>query len=56
MGKTKPTRRGVKSTKPKAGSVTRRGLGDGFRVDSHGAAQLKTRSHAVEIYSVLPRR
>jgi len=34
----------------------RRGLGDRFLVDSHGPTQLKTRSHAVEIYSVLPRR
>jgi len=35
---------------------TRRGLGDGFRVNAHGPAQLKTRSHAVEIFSVLARR
>ena len=31
---------------------TREGLGDGFRVESHGPAQLKTRSQAVPIYSV----
>ena len=32
---------------------TRAGLGDGIRVESHGPAQLKTRSQAVAIYSVL---
>ncbi len=31
---------------------TRGGLGDGIRVESHGLAQLKTRSQAVEVYSV----
>ena len=31
---------------------TRGGLGDGIRVESHGAAQFKTRSQAVQIYSV----
>jgi adenylate cyclase len=31
---------------------TRKGLGQSFRVESHGPAQLKTRSHAVQIYSV----
>jgi adenylate cyclase len=33
---------------------TRGGLGDGFRVDAHGPTQLKTRSQAVPIYSVVP--
>jgi class 3 adenylate cyclase/predicted nucleic acid-binding protein len=33
---------------------TRRGLGDGIRVESHGAAQLKTRSQPVPVYSVPP--
>jgi class 3 adenylate cyclase len=31
---------------------TRRGLGDGLRVEAHGPVQLKTRSQAVEVYSV----
>jgi class 3 adenylate cyclase len=33
---------------------TRKGLSDRIRVESHGTAQLKTRSHAVALYSVLP--
>ncbi len=33
---------------------TRGGLGDRIRVESHGAAQLKTRSNPVAIYSVPP--
>jgi class 3 adenylate cyclase len=33
---------------------TRNGLADGIRVESHGAAQFKTRSHTVQIYSVPP--
>jgi class 3 adenylate cyclase len=32
---------------------TRSGLHEAFRVESHGAAQLKTRSHTVQIYAVL---
>jgi class 3 adenylate cyclase len=32
--------------------TTRGGLGDAIRVESHGPAQLKTRSQAVEVYSV----
>lgn len=31
---------------------TRAGLGEGFRVESHGPTQLKTRREAVPIYSV----
>jgi class 3 adenylate cyclase len=33
---------------------TRAGLGPGIKVESHGAAQLKTRSHTVPIFSVPP--
>ncbi|HEX2500583.1 MAG TPA: response regulator [Methylomirabilota bacterium] len=33
---------------------TRGGLGDGIRIESHGAAQLKSRSQAVPVYSVSP--
>jgi class 3 adenylate cyclase len=33
---------------------TRAGLGEGIKVESHGAAQLKTRSHTVPIFSVPP--
>lgn len=33
---------------------TRNGLADGIRVESHAAAQFKTRSHAVPVYSVPP--
>jgi adenylate cyclase len=33
---------------------TRAGLGERIQVESHGAAQLKTRSHTVPIYSVPP--
>ncbi len=33
---------------------TRQGLGEGVRVESHGMAQLKTRSRAVAVYSVAP--
>ena len=33
---------------------TRKGLSDRIRVESHGAAQLKTRTHAVALYSVPP--
>ena len=31
---------------------TREGLSDGIRIESHGPAQLKTRSQAVQVYSV----
>jgi class 3 adenylate cyclase len=31
---------------------TREGLGEGFRVESHGPTRLKTRSQAVSIYSI----
>ena len=31
---------------------TRNGLADGIRVESHAAAQFKTRSNAVPVYSV----
>ena len=31
---------------------TREGLSDGIRIESHGLAQLKTRSQAVQVYSV----
>jgi adenylate cyclase len=31
---------------------TRNGLGEGIRVESHGAAQFKTRSQTAQIYSV----
>jgi class 3 adenylate cyclase len=34
--------------------TTRAGLGAGIKVESHGAAQLKTRSHTVPIFSVPP--
>jgi class 3 adenylate cyclase len=33
---------------------TRKGLGEGFRVEAHGPTQLKTRSQAVPIYSIAP--
>jgi class 3 adenylate cyclase len=33
---------------------TRAGLGSGIKVESHGAAQLKTRSQTVPIFSVPP--
>jgi class 3 adenylate cyclase len=33
---------------------TRGGLGTEIKVESHGAAQLKTRSHTVPIFSVPP--
>jgi adenylate cyclase len=33
--------------------TTRNGLGDEIRVESHGPAQLKTKSPAVEVYSVV---
>jgi class 3 adenylate cyclase len=33
---------------------TRAGLGPGIKVEAHGAAQLKTRSHTVPIFSVPP--
>jgi class 3 adenylate cyclase len=33
---------------------TRAGLGEGIQVESHGTAQLKTRSRAVAVYSVPP--
>ena len=33
---------------------TRKGLSDRIRVESHGTAQLKTRTHAVALYSVPP--
>ena len=33
---------------------TRKGINERLRVESHGTAQLKTRSHAVAIYSVPP--
>ncbi|HMH48643.1 MAG TPA: adenylate/guanylate cyclase domain-containing protein [Candidatus Acidoferrum sp.] len=33
--------------------TTRNGLGDTIRVESHGPAQLKTKSQAVEVYSVV---
>ncbi len=32
---------------------TRSGLGEKIRVESHGPVQLKTKSQAVEVYSVL---
>jgi class 3 adenylate cyclase len=31
---------------------TREGLGDGFRIESHGPTQLKTRRQAIPVYSV----
>jgi class 3 adenylate cyclase len=33
---------------------TRKGLGEGFRIEAHGPTQLKTRSQAVPIYSIAP--
>jgi len=33
---------------------TRKGLGEGIRVETHGSAQFKTRSRAINVYSVPP--